>query len=185
MTNDTKEDPQFASVYRKYSGLLAQLAKPVGRTLVALDARSAENRTEETNVGNLVTDAFRKATVADVALMNGGSIRADSVIGPGTITMRDVLSILPFKNKLIKIEVTGATILAALEHGVARSAEDAEPGRFPHVSGMTFSFDASRPAGSRVSNVMVNRRPLDPARKYSLDYNHFYCVGRWRWLFDV
>lgn len=176
VTSDTKEDPQFASVYRKYSGLLAQLAKPVGRTLVALDARSAENRTEETNVGNLVTDAFRKGTASDVALMNGGSVRADNIIGPGIVTMRDVLSILPFKNKLIKIEVTGATILAALEHGVARSAEDSEPGRFPHVSGMTYSFDANRPAGSRVSNVMVNRRPIDPARKYSLTTTTFIAL---------
>jgi 5'-nucleotidase len=176
VTSETKEDPQFASVYRKYSGLLAQLAKPVGRTLVALDARSAQNRTEETNVGNLVTDAFRKGTASDVALMNGGSVRADNIIGPGIVTMRDVLSILPFKNKLIKIEVTGATILAALEHGVARSAEDSEPGRFPQVSGMTFSFDASRPAGSRVSNVLVNRRPIDPSKKYSLTTTTFIAL---------
>ena len=44
-----------------------------------------ENRTRETNVGNLVTDAFRRATGADVALMNGGSIRADTIISPGTL----------------------------------------------------------------------------------------------------
>jgi 5'-nucleotidase len=176
VTKSTEEDPAFASIYRKYSSLLAQLAKPVGGTAVALDARSAENRTKETNVGNLIADAFRKATLADVALMNGGSVRADTIIGPGKITMRDVLAILPFKNRLIKIEVTGAMLLAALEHGVSRSAEDAEPGRFPQVSGITFSFDASRPVGSRVSNVTVNRRPLDPARKYTLTTSTFIAL---------
>jgi 5'-nucleotidase len=173
VTNGTKEDPQFATVYRKYSGLLAELAKPVGRTTVPLDARSAENRTRETNVGNLVTDAFRKATAADVALMNGGSVRADSIIGPGVITLRDVLSILPFKNKLVKIEVSGETLRAALEHGVSRSAEDSQPGGFPHVSGLTYTFDATRPVGSRVIEVKANGRPLNPARKYTLTTTTF------------
>ena len=176
VTDETPNDPQFASVQRKYAGLLTQLAKPVGRTAVALDARSAENRTVETNVGNLITDAFRKATAADVALMNGGSVRADNIIKPGPVTVRDVLSILPFENKLVKIEVTGATLLAALEHGVGRTEPGAEPGRFPQVSGMTFSFDASKPAGSRVSNVTVNRRPLDPNRTYTLTTTTFVAL---------
>ena len=55
-----------------------------------------------------------------------------------------------------------------LEHGVARSAEDAEPGRFPQVSGIRFTFDASRPAGSRIVEVTVNGKPLDEKRKYTL-----------------
>jgi len=176
VTNETKEDPAFASVYRKYSTGLTQLARPVGRTNVRLDARSAENRTRETNVGNLITDSWRKFAVADVALMNGGSVRADSTIGPGVLTMRDVLSILPFKNKLIKIEVTGATLLAALEHGVSRSREDSQPGRFPQVSGVTFSFDVSRPAGSRVTDVKVNRRPLELDQKYTLATTTFIAL---------
>jgi 5'-nucleotidase len=176
VTDGTQNDPQFASVQRKYAGLLAQLARPVGRTAVALDARSAENRTVETNVGNLITDAFRKATRSDVAIMNGGSVRADNIIKPGTVTARDVLSILPFKNKLVKIEVTGATLLAALEHGVSRTAPGAEPGQFPQVSGMTFSFNASKPAGSRVSNVTVNRRRLDPDRTYTLTTTTFVAL---------
>ena len=176
VTDETPNAPQFSSVQRKYAGLLAQLAKPVGRTSVPLDARSTENRTIETNVGNLVTDAFRTATAADVALMNGGSVRADNIIGRGPITVRDVLSILPFKNKLIKIEVTGATLLAALEHGVSRTAPGAQPGRFPQVSGITFSFDASKPAGSRVSGVMINRRPLDPNKVYTLTTTTFIAL---------
>jgi 5'-nucleotidase len=169
----TKEDPEFASVYKKYSSLLADLARPVGRTSVALDARSAENRTRETNVGNFVADAFRKATAADVALINGGSIRADEIIRPGRLTMRDLLSILPFKNKLVKIEITGAVIRGALEHGVSRTAEDSQPGGFPQVSGIRFSFDASRPAGSRVVDVKVNGQPLNDSRKYTLTTTTF------------
>ena len=177
VTDEVANDPQFSSVQRKYAGLLAQLAKPVGRTSVPLDARSTENRTLETNVGNMVTDAFRIATGADVALMNGGSVRADNIIPRGAITVRDVLSILPFKNRLIKIEVTGATILAALEQGVSRTAPGAQPGGFPQISGMTFSYDASKPAGSRVSNVMINRRPLDPDKTYTLATTTFIALN--------
>lgn len=168
VTKETQEAPEFTAVYKKYASLLTQLAKPVGRTSVALEARSAANRTRETNVGNFVADAFRKAAAADVALMNGGSVRADELIAPGQLTVRDVLSILPFKNKLVKIEITGATLRAALEHGVSRAAEDAEPGGFPQVSGIQFSFDASRPAGQRIVDLKVNGQPLDPNRNYTL-----------------
>jgi 5'-nucleotidase len=174
--NTTQEATEFAAVYKKYAGLLAELAKPIGSTTVALDARSAENRNKETNVGNFIADAFRKATAADVGLMNGGSVRADSMIGPGQLTTRDLLSILPFKNKLVKIEVTGATLRATLEHGVSRSAEDAEPGRFPQVSGVQFTFDASRRAGDRIVDVKVNGLPLDDAKKYTLTTTTFVAL---------
>lgn len=171
-----KSDPAFDSVTRKYASPLKMLSVPVGRTSVKLNAGSAANRTEETNVGNFVTDSFRKGTAAEVGLMNGGSIRADAVIGPGVLTRRDVLSILPFKNKVLKIQITGAVLRQALEHGVARSAEDAEPGRFPQVSGVRFTFDASRPAGSRIVTVTVNGKPLDDKRKYTLATTNFLAL---------
>jgi len=176
VTSETREDQEFAAIYRKYEGLLKELSQIVGRSRVALDARSAENRTRETNVGNMVAEAFRMATGADVALMNGGSIRADTIISPGALTKRDLLSILPFKNKVVKLEVTGATLRAALEHGVGRSAEDAEPGRFPQVAGLRFTFDASRPPGSRVVEVTVNGQPLDDNRKYTLATTNFLAI---------
>ncbi|PYS71547.1 MAG: hypothetical protein DMF69_10010 [Acidobacteria bacterium] len=139
--------------------MLAALAKPVGRTSVALDGRSAENRTQETNLGNLVADSFRRVAVSDVALVNGGSIRVDEIIRPGRLTERDVLSVLPFKNKLIKIEVTGALLREALEHGVSRVANNAEPGGFPQVSGIQFSYDASRRPGDRIVDLKVKGEP--------------------------
>jgi 5'-nucleotidase / UDP-sugar diphosphatase len=176
VNKDVAEAPEFSAVYRKYASLLAELAKPVGRTRVALDARSAENRTRETNVGDFIADTFRKATASDVALVNGGSIRADELIPAGQLTVRSVLSILPFKNKLIKIEITGATLRAALEHGVSRTAEGAEPGGFPQVSGIQFSFDASRAPGSRIVEVKVNGQPLDDARKYTLTTTTFVAL---------
>jgi 5'-nucleotidase len=168
VTNKTKDDPQFVALNRKYGTLLKELSRLVGRSSVELDARSAVGRTQETNVGDFIADAFRASTGAEVGLMNGGSIRADEIIAAGPITMRDVLSILPFKNKVVKVELSGATLRQALEHGVARSSEDAEPGRFPQVSGMKFSFDARRPPGSRIVDLSINGKPLDEKKNYTL-----------------
>jgi 5'-nucleotidase len=173
VTSDIKEDARFAVINRKYGALLRELARVVGRTTVELDARSAIGRRQETNVGNFITDAFRASTRSDVGLMNGGSIRADEVIRPGPLTERDVLSILPFKNKVVKLEVSGKLLRQALEHGVARSAEDSEPGRFPQVSGVTFTFDARRPAGSRIVDLKVNGMPLNENAKYTLATSDF------------
>jgi 5'-nucleotidase len=173
---DTEPDPLFAVVTKKYSALLKELDLAVGRTRVALNAVSKAGRTEETNVGNLVTDSFRRALGADVAIMNGGSIRADAMIPAGVLTRGDVLSILPFKNKVLKIQVTGEVLRTALEHGVARSAEDPEPGRFPQISGLRFSFDTSRPPGSRIVDLTVNGQPLDLNRKYTLATTNFLAI---------
>ena len=168
VTSDIEEDPRFAGLNRKYGALVKELAQVVGRSTVELDARSAIGRRQETNVGNFIADAFRISTRSDVGLANSGSIRADEIIKPGPITRRDVLSILPFKNKVVKLEVTGTLLRQALEHGVARSAEDAEPGRFPQVSGVTFTFDARRAPGSRIVDLKVNGRPLNEQARYTL-----------------
>jgi 5'-nucleotidase len=174
--SSTPEATEFTAIYKKYSSLLAELAQPIGSTSVALDARSFESRTQETNVGNFIADAFRKSTNADVGLLNGGSIRADTIMSVGKLTQRDLLSILPFKNKLVKIEVTGETLRATLEHGVSRTAPGAEPGGFPQVSGVEFSFDASRPPGSRIVDVKVNGQPLVNTKTYTLTTTSFVAL---------
>jgi 5'-nucleotidase len=176
ITSDIAEDPAFSAVTRKYEKLLKELDERVGHTDVALDARDEPSRSEETNVGDFIADAFRKQTGADVAILNGGSIRADSLIDAGELTRRDVLSILPFPNPVVKLEITGATLRAALEHGVSRSLEDKQPGRFPQVSGMRFTFDATRPAGSRVTEVTIQGQPLDDKKTYTLATTSFLAV---------
>jgi 5'-nucleotidase len=176
VTNKTVDDPEFVAINRKYGALLKELSRVVGRTSVELEARSAVGRVQETNVGDFITDAFRLSTGADVALMNGGSIRADELIKAGPLTRRDILSILPFKNKVVKVEVSGAVLREMLEHGVARSAEDAEPGRFPQVSGVRFTFDARRPAGSRIVDLRINGKPLDEKKMYTLAASDYIAI---------
>ena len=171
------DDPAFAPVVEKYAKLTAELSQHVGATNVPLDARSATSRSEETNVADFIADSFRKASGADVALINGGSIRADDVLPAGDLTARDVLSILPFGNDLSVIQVTGDVLLQALEHGVSLTGPGAEPGRFAQVSGARYSFDAWKPPGARVSGVTVNGQPLDPKKTYTLVTTSFVAGG--------
>lgn len=175
VTDEVAEDVAIRPVFEKYRGLLEQLAVGVGRTSVELDALSLSSRTKETNVGNFIADSYRKAVNADIGFVNGGSIRADLTYVPGPLSKRDVLSILPFNNPIVKVEVTGKLLKQILEHGVARSGpgEDNEPGRFPQVAGLRFEFDPSKPAGSRVVSVTVGGKPVTDTAIYTLATSDF------------
>lgn len=176
-TSTVEPDP---AVQAKVAGFEAELSKeldvPVGKTTSELDSRRATVRSGEAAIGNLIADAMRDAVSADVALMNGGGIRADKLYAPGTeITRRDILSELPFGNRTVKLEVTGETLRAALENGF--SAIENAGGRFPHVSGMEVVVDLKAAPGSRVKSITVAEAPLDPARTYTLATNDFVAGG--------
>ena len=161
-------DPALQTSVDAYLGGLEQeLDVEIGSTAVELDSRRSVVRSRETGFANLIADAMRVATGADVALTNGGGIRADRIYPPGTTLLRrDIQSELPFGNKTILIEASGADLLAALENGVGGIETGA--GRFPHVSGMAYRFDASKPPGSRIAGVTVDGDPLDLSRTYRL-----------------
>ncbi|MDX6270471.1 MAG: 5-nucleotidase / UDP-sugar diphosphatase [Acidobacteriota bacterium] len=178
VTDATPDEPQAAAVIGEFEKkLAAELDLPVGRTTVELDARQETNRSRETNLGSFIADAYRKYAGADVALLNGGSIRSNTTYGPGALTKRDVLSILPFENPIVKIEVTGATLRAALEHGVSRVREEREAGLFPQVSGLRFTYDGRLASGARVTSVTVGNAPLDNAKTYTLAVNTYVLGG--------
>jgi 5'-nucleotidase len=178
VTDGVEEEPQSAAIIAEYEKKLsAELDLPVGRTTVELDARQETNRSRETNLGSFIADAYRKYAGADAAIVNGGSVRSNTTYGPGALTKRDVLSILPFENPVVKIEVKGATLRAALEHGVSRIREEKEAGLFPQVSGLRFTYDGRLAPGARVREVTVGGVPLDPAKTYTLAVNTYVMGG--------
>lgn len=157
------------------SELDRELDVPVGTIVTALDSRRMSVRTKETAIGNLITDALRSAVGADIAMTNGGGIRADKEYDTNhELTRKDVLSELPFGNLNIMLEVSGADVLAALENGL-QSAPEAT-GRFPHVSGMTVVYNPAKEAGSRVVSVKIGDTDLDPNATYKLATNDY--MGR-------
>lgn len=145
----------------------------VGRTSVELNGEREFVRSGETNLGNLITDAMVAEVDADVAITNGGGIRAS--IDKGEITMGEVITVLPFGNTTVVKELTGAQLLDAVEHGL--SEYPALEGLFPQISGMRVIFDGSRPAGERVIELRVNGEPVEYDETYEVATNDFMAAG--------
>ncbi len=176
-TRGVAPDPDVAVLVDGFNAELDDdLNVEIGKTETDLESVRASVRTKETTMGNLIADAIRAETGADVSLANGGGIRGDTVYEAGTVlTRRDILTELPFGNTTVIVELKGSDILAALENGVSR-VEDVQ-GRFPQVSGMSFVFDAGKEAGSRIEEVMVGGVPLDLDKVYSLATNNYVLGG--------
>jgi 2',3'-cyclic-nucleotide 2'-phosphodiesterase (5'-nucleotidase family) len=170
-------DPEVLAVVKRYEGELSkELDIEIGTSKNELDSRSATVRSQEAAIGNLVADAIRDSTGADVAITNGGGIRANKQYPAGAkLSRRDILSELPFGNSTSLVEVTGADISAALENGVSQIENRA--GRFPQVSGLTFEVDPKAPVGARVSKITVNGQPIDAAKRYKVATNNFMLTG--------
>ncbi len=163
---------------------IAEASKPLDEVRNRVVAETAseimglreECRSMECAMGNLIADAMLERVRSqgiDVAIQNGGGIRAS--IDQGPVTMGEVLTVLPFQNTLSTFQVTGAVLLEALENGVSQVEEGA--GRFPQVAGMTYAFDAAQPAGSRISDVMIAGAPLDLEKTYGIVSNNYVRNG--------
>jgi 5'-nucleotidase len=170
------DDPATAAIAKDYEDRLGHaLDAEVGRTEVPLDAVSESVRSRESNLGNLLADAMVKDTGADLAIINSGSIRSNRVFPPGSLSLRDVVSIYPFGGTVCKVELTGALVLEALNHGMSRLGESV--GRFPQVSGVTFRVDPKSPAGERVREPKVGGQPLDLNKNYIVAVGDYMLTG--------
>jgi 2',3'-cyclic-nucleotide 2'-phosphodiesterase (5'-nucleotidase family) len=156
--------------------LTREMDVPLCTTATELDSRDATVRGREAAIGNLVADAMRAKARADVAIMNGGGIRAGKIYAPGTaITRRDVLTELPFRNRLVTLDIDGRALRQAIENGLSQLPN--ATGRFPQVSGLAVEFDPQRPPGERVLSIKVGGAPLEPQRTYRLATNDFLARG--------
>jgi 5'-nucleotidase / UDP-sugar diphosphatase len=176
-TADVTPDPELAAAIAVYERELNRdMDVPLGVTAVALDSRTATVRTREAAIGNIVADAIRAATQADVAIVNGGGIRGGKLYAANaSISRRDVLAELPFGNRVVTIDIGGRALKAAIENGLSQLPNAS--GRFPHVSGLAVEADLKRPPGSRVSVIKVGDAPLDEARSYRVATNDFMARG--------
>jgi 5'-nucleotidase len=132
-------------------------ARSVGRADAPIDARDGVSRRRESAIGNLVTDAMRSGTGADVGLLNAGAMRLDDVIPAGPISSYQVESIFLFadETRIVTFPLTGSRLREVLEHAVSDRALGT--GAFLQVSGIEFSYDRSQRPGRRL--VGDPRRP--------------------------
>lgn len=127
------EDEVLKKELLTYSEVIeAKMTEVLGNFTVELDGRFSTIRTQETNLGDWVCDVALAATGADVALINSGTFRSDQIHPPGPFTMRDLVNIIPMRDPLILLEISGKCLYEALENSV--SSYPKLEGRFPQVS---------------------------------------------------
>jgi 5'-nucleotidase/UDP-sugar diphosphatase len=151
-------------------------SKVVAEAAAAIEGDRAICRVQECAMGNLVADAMLarvKDQGIEIAIANSGGLRAS--IDAGEVTQGEVLTVLPFQNTLSTFNVSGQTVIDALENGVSQIEE--VKGRFPQVAGISFTVDASAEVGARISDVMVGGAPIDPAKVYGLVSNNYVRGG--------
>jgi 2',3'-cyclic-nucleotide 2'-phosphodiesterase/3'-nucleotidase len=175
VTPEAPTDPAVMAVVQDYLARAeAELAARAGTTTAPLDTSRSVVWAGESAAGNLVADALRAWAGADVALHHGGYLGGQRTFGPGELTRRDVVELVPFVHAMV-LRVSGAQLLAALENGVSRAPEEAA--RFAHVSGIRFTYDPGRPAGGRIVGATVGGRSLDGDASYTLATTDFVGLG--------
>lgn len=178
-------DPEITALVQQYYDEMMEIyGDVIGHTDVLLNGKCEFVRTQETNLGDLSADSILAAAPgADIALTNGGGIRADIPIG--AITRYDLVTVFPFGNTINTVELTGAELLYILEAATFACPETS--GAFPQVAGMTYEIHTYIPyegeyaaptnPGSRVKNVTVGGEPLDLEKTYVMATNDFITAG--------
>jgi PGF-CTERM protein len=174
-TENVTKDENVSAVIETARG--EQLSQVAGQTDVQLDARFSSNYHDETNFGNLITDAFRWKSGADVAITNAGGIRSDAQYGPGNLTAGDVFSVLPFNNHLVTVELTGAQLEQVLQSQVVTAESDTgqqyDAEAQLQVSGVTYEWLGHERTDDQIRSAYVNGEPLDPEATYTVTVNSY------------
>jgi 2',3'-cyclic-nucleotide 2'-phosphodiesterase (5'-nucleotidase family) len=180
--SSVEKNETAVDVIEQYRGEVS-LDSTVAYSEVALDARFATNYHRESNYGNLVTDAMREASGAEVAITNAGGIRSNSVYGPGNVTGGDVFNTLPFANTLVTVELNGTELERVLASQVVTL--ESETGQqfgeeiSQQTSGVQFEWVPHEdvPPEDRVRDLHVNGDPVRPGETYTVAVNSYIADG--------
>ena len=171
-----------------YDDIMNEKVGEIAFDMPVRDESGEISRRRENELGDLVADAYRATGQSQIGFLNSGSVR--NGLTAGELTYRSILNILPYSNDIVTISISGQTLLDALEHGVSELPRAA--GRFPQVSGVTFTVDLSKestvrhdPDGQfvavmgdyRVSDVFVGGEPLDLQAEYTMTTSAFIQGG--------
>jgi 2',3'-cyclic-nucleotide 2'-phosphodiesterase (5'-nucleotidase family) len=170
---DFSPDPEVKVVMDSYMEQLNN--EVIGKTTVPWETRTIVNRKKETAIGNYITDVMRSWKGSDLALINTRNISSNKRYEPGDITKRSVIDILPYTDLMVVLPVTGQQIMTALENGVSKV--EISDGRFPQVSGVNFTYDYTKPVGSRIISASINGAPINLTTIYTLATSDYLASG--------
>ncbi len=191
---DAAVDAHIQKINHEYSALGDRKIATSSVDLITHDGSGNRLvRIAETNLGDLCADALRIVMDADISYVNGGGIRAP--IAKGDVTFNDVLSVMPYNNKVVVAQISGQVLKDFLEMSVRNWPS--ESGEFPHLSGVTFSFNKAVPScvkvdvndvfisvdgAYRVYNVKVLNKqsgqyePLDLNKNYTIASDSYHLL---------
>lgn len=198
----TAEDPRASQVLAGYSSRVnEQKTRQIGQATEALclvrvpgegtnrsasvaGCERANTLAQGSDAAQAVAEGFLAASKrASIALQNSGGVRIP--IPSGTISMNTAISMLPFTNVLVEMDLSGAELLATLEDAVSNHLDQkSSDGSHPYAAGLRWNLDMSRPKGQRFSSLQVRDRasgqyrPLDPAARYIVVTNDFIASGK-------
>ncbi|XP_035534500.1 snake venom 5'-nucleotidase-like [Morone saxatilis] len=196
LDSSVPQDPDFLADVEEWKKNLANYsAQVVGQTLVFLNGTTEECRFRECNLGNLICDAMVNNNVRlsddvqwshiSAAIFNGGGVRTsvDETTRNGSITMEDLISVLPFGGTFDLVQLKGSTLRKAFEHSVKRYGQST--GEFLQVSGFHVEFDLSKPPGHRVRSLSVlctkcrvpHYEPVEDKTVYTVVLPSYMVVG--------
>ena len=178
MDASVTEDADTVARIGELAGPLDEIRqKVVAEAAAPIEGDRSVCRVQECPMGNLVAEAMLdrvKDQGVQIAIANAGGIRAS--MDAGEVTMGEVMTVLPFQNTLSTFQVTGQTVIDALENGVSQVEE--VKGRFPQVAGLSFVWDPSiAPGEGRIVEVKVGENAIDPAATYTLVSNNYVRGG--------
>ncbi len=171
MSEEISEDESIkAEATSLWQQIQVKVNIPIGEAKVYLNGDRKDIRNQETNLGNLIADCIARSVGTEIAVINGGGIR--SSIATGTITIGDCLNVLPFDNYLVKVEMTGETLINLFEQVRQTISTQTGFGGFLQVSeGLEVKYfkDATQ--------VLFNGQPVDPQQHYFVATNDFLAGG--------
>lgn len=166
-----------------YRAIAVPIANHVIGSITADIKRNSLDSTVESALGDVIADAQLEATApaadggAVVAMTNPGGIRTDLIYaqsvgeGDGNVTYGEAFAVQPFSNTLVTMSLTGAQLKAVLEQ------QDATARTLQISASLTYTWTASAPVESKVSNLMINGVAVDPTTTYRVTVNNFLAAG--------
>jgi 5'-nucleotidase len=184
VTRDVAADPEETALIAHYNTFAGPIAAEVVGHITAAITRTT-NAAGESQMGRLIADAQLASTQGDlqpgvIAFMNPGGMRADLGFvppSPDPVTHGEAFAVQPFSNIVTTKSFTGAQIKAILEQQFVTSALAPRTLILPVSAGFTYTWTASQPIGSKISNMMLNGNPIVLTQSYRVTANNFLMGG--------
>ena len=169
------DDPAVQSLVGRYAAAIAPVANQVIGRLTATATKNGDE--SEGAAADLVADSMLAATNARIALVNASGVRVD--LPGGDVRYKDAFSMMPFGNNLVVLSLTGAQLKTVLEqqYAVPLRPKKTLPAALAPSAGFTYAVDLKRPEGSRVSDLRLDGKAIDPAASYRIVVNNYLASG--------